>query len=73
MQSPFLTADEVSLLLRKSTKWTYQRAKDIPGSFKLGGSWFFDKDILLSSLKELASTGKPKPKPSRSDGRHGVG
>jgi len=60
MQSPFLTADEVALLLRKSTKWVYQRAGDIPGAFKLGGSWFFDKDILLSSLKELAAPGKPK-------------
>ena len=60
MQSPFLTADEVALLLRKSTKWVYQRAGEIPGAFKLGGSWFFDRDILVSSLKELAAPGKPR-------------
>ena len=74
MQSPFLTADEVALLLRKSTKWVYQRAVDIPGAFKLGGSWFFDKDILLSSLKELATTGKPKRNGlgKSDDNRHGL-
>lgn len=74
MQSPFLTADEVALLLRKSTKWVYQRAGDIPGAFKLGGSWFFDKDILVSSLKELAAPGKPKRNDrAKSDGfRHGL-
>ena len=74
MESPFLTADEVALLLRKSTKWVYQRARDIPGAFKLGGSWFFDKDILLSSLKELAAPGKPKRKGYResTDNRHSL-
>ena len=55
MDTPFLTADEVSLLLRKSSKWVYQRATEIPGSFKLGGSWFFDREILLAELKDKAS------------------
>ncbi len=74
MQSPFLTADEVSLLLRKSTKWIYQRAGEIPGAFKLGGSWFFDQEILLHSLKELAAPGKPKRngRPKSDDNRHGL-
>jgi hypothetical protein len=55
---PYLSVGELASLLRVSTKWCYQRMKDIPGSFKLGGCWFVDREILLSSLKDLAA--KPK-------------
>ncbi len=55
MKTPsFLTAGEVAGLLRRSTKWVYIHAQDIPGGFKLGGTWLWDKEVLIASLKELA-------------------
>ena len=62
----FLTAGEVATLLRKSTKWVYQNARLIPGGFKLNGSWLWDKEVLVDSLKELAK--KPLA-PKRKEGR----
>ena len=60
MSSPYLSVGEVALFMGKSEKWVYNRIHEIPGSFKIGGSWFIDKEILVSSLKDLASnpTGK---------------
>lgn len=71
MKSPYLTVDEVATLLRKSSKWVYCKQAQIPGYFKLAGSIFFDRDVLLSHLQELAF--KPTKKVSRiySD-RHGL-
>lgn len=69
--STFLTAGEVATLLRKSTKWVYSNTRLIPGGFKLGGSWYWDKDILLSSLKELAAR-PPQTSKAGSADRHGL-
>lgn len=54
MESPYLTIKEVSQLLGKSQKWTYQNQTEIPGYFKLAGSIFFDKEVLLTALKSKA-------------------
>jgi len=61
----FLTAGEVATLLRKSIKWVYQNSRLIPGGFNLSGSWLWDKEILVSSLKEMAK--KPSA-PRRKEG-----
>lgn len=53
--SPYLTVKEISELLGKCPKWVYQRQDKIPGYFKLAGSIFFDKDVLLSTLKTKAT------------------
>ncbi|CAB1059417.1 hypothetical protein D1BOALGB6SA_4179 [Olavius sp. associated proteobacterium Delta 1] len=45
MKSPYLTVDEVATLLRKSSKWVYNKKRQIPGYFKLAGSIFFDREI----------------------------
>ena len=63
MDSPYLTVDEVASLLRKSNKWVYSKKQLLPGYFKLEGAIFFDREILLSRLKELAF--KPTEKVSR--------
>ena len=71
MQSPYLTVREVAALFRKSEKWVYLRQAEIPGAFKVAGSIFFDREILESSLKELASA--PTPKPARAcPNKHGL-
>jgi len=74
MSSPiFLSAGEVALLLRKSTKWVYQKADELPGAFKFGGTWFFDREIMVTSLQALSQ--KPtrsNPKPDRTQSRHGL-
>jgi hypothetical protein len=73
MDSPYLSVGEVAQLFGKSQKWVYQKKSEIPGFFKLAGSIFFDREILLSSLKTIASqkpAGKQKPD-SRND-RHGL-
>ena len=71
MKSPYLTVDEVAEFLRKSSKWVYTKKQQIPGYFKLGGSIFFDREILQAHLKELAF--KPTPKVSRNPSdKHGL-
>jgi hypothetical protein len=51
MESPYLNVKDVSTLFRKSEKWVYLKKDKIPGYFKLAGSIFFDKDVLLEALK----------------------
>lgn len=63
MENPFITVEEVASLLRKNPKWVYGNKKTIPGFFKLAGSIFFDREILISHLKELAF--KPTPQKAR--------
>jgi len=61
MNSPYLTIKEVSQLLGRSEKWCYLKKEQIPGYFKLAGSIFFDRDVLLSTLRSKAKkTIKPQ-------------
>jgi len=55
MNSPYLSVKEVAQLLGKSSKWVYMSKDRLPGYFKLAGAIFFDKDILLASLKAKAT------------------
>ena len=66
----FITAGEVATLLRKSTKWVYQNARLIPGGFKLNGSWLWDKELLLDSLRDLAK--KPSAPRMKECDRHNL-
>jgi predicted DNA-binding transcriptional regulator AlpA len=55
MDSPYLTIKEVAKFLNKSEKWCYLRKEQLPGYFRLAGSIFFDKDVLLATLKSKAT------------------
>ena len=70
--SPFLSVGETASLLGKSEKWTYARLHELPGAFKLGGSWFIDKEILLSELKTLAKKPARQSSPKPVHDRHGL-
>ena len=72
MDSRYLSVGEVALLLGKSQKWVYQKKGVIPGYFKLAGSIFFDREILLSSLKESASRPTKRNRPEGRNDRHGL-
>ena len=65
--SSYLSVGETASLLGKSEKWVYAHLSELPGAFKLGGSWFIDKDILTSELKLLAQ------KPARQSTQKPVG
>ncbi len=72
MDSRYLSVGEVALLLGKSQKWVYQKKGVIPGYFKLAGSIFFDREILLSRLKEFASQPAKRYRPDGRNDRHGL-
>lgn len=61
--SQFMTIGEVSTLLRKSTKSIYRIINDLPGSFKVGGAWLVDSEVLLASLKKSATKEKAGSNP----------
>jgi len=67
--SPYLSTGEVAELLRVSGKWLYQQLNkgNIPGSFKIAGIWFVDKNIFQENLKQRAS--KPQPKRLQASGQ----
>jgi predicted DNA-binding transcriptional regulator AlpA len=69
--SQFLSINEVAALLGKSSKWVYQRQAEIPGRFQIAKSIFFDKEALLNSLREWA-TSQPQTNHAHSVGRHGL-
>lgn len=73
MDNLYITVEEVAVLLRKNPKWVYSHKEKIPGYFRIGKSIFFDREILIESLKEQAR--KPtKEKAGRitSVDRHGL-
>jgi len=65
--STYLSVGETAALLGKSEKWVYAHLNEIPGAFKLGGSWFINKEILTSGLESLAQ------KPARQSTQKPVG
>lgn len=58
MNSNYLSVKEVAQLLGKSSKWVYLSKDNIPGYFKLAGAIFFDKEVLLTTLKSKAAKRK---------------
>ncbi len=70
--STYLSVGETASLLGKSEKWVYAHLGDLPGAFKLGGSWFINKEILTSELESLAR--KPTRQSSKRpvQDRHGL-
>lgn len=74
-QNPFYCVGELADLLRVSQKWIYQQlGKDnIPGSFKISGVWFVDKEIFASSLKQKAQKANSEPaRGGGSENRHNL-
>lgn len=65
MENLYITVDEVAEILRKSPKWVYSHKENIPGFFKIQGAIFFDRDIMIQSLRELATSPKPTPNKAR--------
>ena len=47
----YLSVGETASLLGKSEKWVYAHLNELPGAFKLGGSWFISKEILTSGVR----------------------
>ena len=72
MDSPYLSVIEVAELFARSEKWVYQNKSEIPGYFKLAGSIFFDREILVSSLRNAASRPAKRQKPNSPSDRHGL-
>ena len=54
VSSPIFEYPEVADFLRKFPKRVYTKKNLIPGYFKTGGSIFFNREILLSHLFDLA-------------------
>ena len=71
MDSQFLSVKEVAVLLSKSEKWVYLSKESIPGYFKLAKSIFFDKQLLLTTLRQLAAQPKQNKPKGRND-PHGL-
>jgi len=72
MDSPYLSVVEVAELFTRSEKWVYQNKSEIPGYFKLAGSIFFDREILLSNLRNAATQPAKRQKPDVRNDRHGL-
>ena len=72
MDSPYLSVAEVAKLFARSEKWVYQNKSDIPGYFKLAGSIFFDREILMLGLKTAATKPAKRQKPDSTSDRHGL-
>jgi hypothetical protein len=72
MNTAYLSVGEVATLFGKSTKWVYSALQEdlIAGAFKLNGSWFIDKKILLTDLHSKAT--KKKGGHSLRDNRHNL-
>lgn len=70
--SSYLSVGETASLLGKSEKWVYAHLSELPGAFKLGGSWFIDKEILTSGLKSLAQKPARKSAQRPVHDRHGL-
>ncbi len=68
MESPFLSVKEAASLLGRSSKWVYLNKEEIPGFFRLAGSIFFDKTVMLGSIEALIS--KTALKEKRVDSRN---
>jgi len=79
MATRYLSVKEVATLLGVSNKTIYAKKLSIPGYFNLAGMPFFDEEVLVKSLKDLAT--KPFTKPielvktnrKRPSDRHGLG
>lgn len=69
--SRYLSVKEVAAILNVSPKTVYKKKTELPGYFKLAGLHFFDEEVLVKRLKELATTYKPTQIRSRM-GRHGL-
>ncbi|MCE5251359.1 helix-turn-helix domain-containing protein [bacterium] len=72
MDSPYLSVAQVAQLLGRTPKWVYENKGVIPGFFKLGGSIFFDREVLESGLKNAATQPAKRPKPDSRNDRHGL-
>jgi hypothetical protein len=69
---PYLTVEEVALLLRKSGKWVYTNKEQIPGYFRLAKSIFFDKETLMSELRTRANQKPARKRPESVHDAHGL-
>ena len=72
MNRDYLCVKEVCQILPFSEKWVYVHKEEIPGYFKLANSILFDKEILLKSLKKLATDSKPIKKRNGGNNRHNL-
>lgn len=72
-ERPFYSAGELSKVLNCSVKWLYQQLNKgcIPGAFRIGtATWFIDREIFHSTLKEKAQKPIQKAKLTVGSSRH---
>ena len=71
-ETPYLTPNDLTELLRASLKWIYQRlnAGEIPGSFKIGGIWLIDREVFTQTLKQKAQNKPQVRKAVRTESKH---
>ena len=72
MDARFLSVGEVALLLGMSNKWVYRHKAELPGFFKLAGTIFFDREILLSSCGDLIRKSAKSVRPSSPMDKYGL-
>ena len=72
VMSTYLSVGETASLLGKSEKWVYAHLRELPGAFKLGGSWFINKEILTSELNSLAQKPTRQSTQESVNDRHGL-
>ena len=72
MDSRYLSVAEVASMLSRSEKWVYQKKSEIPGYFKLAGSIFFDREVLVSGLTAAAARPAKNRKPEGRNDPHGL-
>jgi hypothetical protein len=73
MASQYLSIKNLSEFFQQSSKWCYQMLNkgEIPGAFKVGGTWFIDRETLQDGLK--AKIGRSAKKGSANlDDRHSL-
>jgi len=70
----YLSPSEVSSLLGICLKQMYKLLNkgEIPGSFKLGGIWMIDSELLISGLASKAQKPKPHRESAGNKNRHNL-
>jgi hypothetical protein len=72
MSNPYLSVGEVAQLLGVSVKFVYKHGRELPGYLKIAGLIRFDRDVLQSRLKELASQPSKRDRAVSYSSRHGL-
>lgn len=75
----FLTVLELQDFFAKkgfavSQRWIYDHKWEIPGLIQIGGHYFWDQEVLISGLKDMAANSKKRHRPTEKlvGSKHGL-